>query len=47
MYQEINLIYNFSERLAQTIDAPAISEITLEEAGRVINSNSGVVISMG
>ena len=44
LYQEINLIYNFSERLAQTIDAPTISEITLEEAGRVINSNSGVVI---
>jgi hypothetical protein len=24
LYQEINLIYNFSERLAQTIDAPTI-----------------------
>lgn len=44
LYQEINLIYNFSERLAQTIDAPTISEITLEEAGRVIKSNSGVVL---
>ena len=44
LYQEINLIYNFSERLAQAIDAPTISEITLEEAGRVINSDSGVVI---
>ena len=44
LYQEINLIYNFSERLAQAIDAPTISQITLEEAGRVINSNSGVVI---
>jgi class 3 adenylate cyclase len=44
LYQEINLIYNFSERLAQTIDAPAISQTTLEEAGRVIKSNSGVVL---
>jgi len=44
LYQEINLIYNFSERLAQTIDAPAISGITLEEAGRVIKSNAGVVL---
>ncbi len=44
LYQEINLIFNFSERLAQTIDAPTISQITLEEAGRVINSNSGVVV---
>lgn len=44
LYQEINLIYNFSERLAQTIDAPTISVITLEEAGRVIKSNGGVVL---
>ncbi|HEV8508805.1 MAG TPA: adenylate/guanylate cyclase domain-containing protein, partial [Chitinophagaceae bacterium] len=44
LYQEINLIYNFSERLAQTIDAPTISAITLEEAGRVIKSNGGVVL---
>ena len=44
LYQEINLIYNFSERLAQAIDAPTISKITLEEAGRVINSNGGVVL---
>src|SRR5215467_12446624 len=44
LYQEINLIYNFSERLAQTIDAPTISAITLEEAGRVIKSNGGVVV---
>ena len=44
LYQEINLIYNFSERLAQAIDAPTISQITLEEARHVINSNSGVVI---
>jgi len=44
LYQEINLIYNFSERLAQAIDAPTISSITLEEAGRVIKSDSGVVL---
>ncbi|MEO5649472.1 MAG: adenylate/guanylate cyclase domain-containing protein [Ginsengibacter sp.] len=44
LYQEINLIFNFSEKLAQTIGAKAISEITLEEAGRVIKSQSGVVV---
>lgn len=44
LYQEINLIYNFSERLAQTIDAFSISSITLEEAGRVIRSDSGAVL---
>jgi adenylate cyclase len=44
LYQEINLIFNFSEKLAQTIDAPAICSITLEEARRVIKSDHGVVV---
>ncbi|HET7116465.1 MAG TPA: adenylate/guanylate cyclase domain-containing protein [Hanamia sp.] len=44
LYQEINLIFNFSEKLAQTIGAKAISKITLEEASHVIKSESGVVV---
>ena len=44
LYQEINLIFNFSEKLAQTIDAPAICAITLNEASHVIRSQDGVVI---
>ena len=44
LYQEINLIFNFSEKLAQTIDAPSICDITLDEARRVIDSNNGVII---
>lgn len=44
LYQEINLIFNFSEKLAITIGARAISEITLNEACHVINSQYGVVI---
>ena len=44
LYQEINLIFNFSDKLAQTIGAKAISQITLEEAAHVINSKSGVVV---
>lgn len=44
LYQEINLIFNFSEKLAQTIGAKAISEITLDEARHVIPSNYGVVV---
>jgi class 3 adenylate cyclase len=44
LYQEINLIFNFSEKLAKTIDAPAICAITLEEASRVIRSDNGVII---
>ncbi|MGN6533929.1 MAG: adenylate/guanylate cyclase domain-containing protein [Ginsengibacter sp.] len=44
LYQEINLIFNFSDKLAQTIGATAISEITLEEAAHVIKAKSGVVV---
>ena len=44
LYQEINLIFNFSEKLAETIDAPAICAITLTEASHVIRSEDGVVI---
>jgi adenylate cyclase len=43
-YQELNLIFNFSEKLAQTIDPNTIAQITLEEANRVIQSNHGVVL---
>jgi class 3 adenylate cyclase len=44
LYQEINLIYDFSEKLAQTIDASAICTITLNEARHVIKSDNGVVV---
>jgi hypothetical protein len=44
LYQEVNLIFNFSERLAQTIEPAAIAQITLDEAGRVIKSDRGVVV---
>ncbi|MBD0332263.1 MAG: hypothetical protein ICV66_06370, partial [Chitinophagaceae bacterium] len=44
LYQEINLVFNFSEKLAQTIDAPSICSITLEEAKHVINSDNGVIV---
>jgi len=43
LYQEINLIFNFSDKLAQTIGATAISQIALEEAIHVIESDFGVV----
>ena len=33
--KEINLIINFSEKLARTIDAPSICKITLDEARHV------------
>jgi adenylate cyclase len=44
LYQEINLIFNFSDKLAQTIGATDISKITLEEAAHVIKSKCGVVV---
>ena len=44
LYQEINLIFNFSEKLAKTIDAPAICAITLEEATHVIRNDDGVIV---
>lgn len=44
LYQEINLIFNFSEKLAQTIDAPSICVITLEEARHVIPSDNGAML---
>ncbi|MGN6804105.1 MAG: adenylate/guanylate cyclase domain-containing protein [Ginsengibacter sp.] len=43
LYQEINLIFNFSDKLAQTIGATDISKIALDEALHVIESDFGVV----
>ncbi len=44
LYQEVNLMFNFSDKLAKTIEAPAISMVTLKEARHLIKSNSGVVV---
>lgn len=46
LYQEINMIFNFSEKLAQTIDASSICVIAFREAMRVIRSDNGVIILM-
>ena len=44
LYQEINMIFNFSEKLAQTIDADSIASVTLAQARHIIHSNAGVVV---
>ncbi|HVT84897.1 MAG TPA: adenylate/guanylate cyclase domain-containing protein [Chitinophagaceae bacterium] len=44
LYQEVNMIFDFSEKLAQTIEANSISQVTLNEASRVIQSNNGVIV---
>lgn len=44
LYQEINLIFNFSEKLAQTIDAAEICQITLNEAKHIIGCDNAVIV---
>ena len=44
LYQEINMIFNFSEKLAQTIEADSIASATLAQARHIIHSNAGVVV---
>jgi adenylate cyclase len=44
LYQEVNMVFNFSDKLAQAINPVAIAQITVEEAMRLIHSVSGVVI---
>jgi class 3 adenylate cyclase len=44
LYKEINLIFNFSEELAKTIEPSAIAQITLNQASHVIKSDDGVVL---
>src|SRR6187401_3855965 len=41
LYQELNVIYNFSEQLTQTIDPDIIAQLTLEQAINLIPSHSG------
>jgi adenylate cyclase len=44
LYQEVNLIFNFSEKLAQAIGHKAIADITLGEARRLIRSDNGIIV---
>src|SRR4030095_16978928 len=44
LYQEVNLIFNFSDKLAQTIGQNHIADITLDEAARLIKSEHGLFI---
>src|SRR6185369_10171066 len=43
LYQEINVIFNFSEQLSQTIEPEAIAKITLQQAMHSIPAHSGVL----
>jgi class 3 adenylate cyclase len=44
LYQEVNMVFNFSDKLAQAIDPFAIAQIALDEAMHLIPSISGVVV---
>lgn len=44
LYQELNVIYNFSEKLTQTIEPDVISRLTLEQAIHSIPSHSGLIV---
>lgn len=43
MYREINVIYNFSEKLSETIDPEAIAGTALHEACHLIEAGGGAV----
>ena len=44
LYQEINVIFNFSEQLSQTIEPDVIARITLQQAMHSISSHSGIIV---
>lgn len=44
LYQEINVIFNFTEKLTQTIDPNIIAQLTLDQAIHSISSHSGIIV---
>lgn len=44
VYQELNVIYNFSEKLTETIDPDVIARLALEQGMHSIPSCSGVIV---
>lgn len=44
LYREINMIYDFSERISEKIDAKSIAEMALGEASQIINSTHGLFL---
>lgn len=44
LYQELNVIFNFTEKLTETIDPDTIAQLTLEQAIHSISSHSGVIV---
>ena len=43
LYREVNLMYNFAQKLGETIDQAGIAQLTLEETNNLIAATSGRV----
>jgi serine phosphatase RsbU (regulator of sigma subunit) len=44
LYREVNLIYNFSEKLAALLDLDTVAEMALEQARQLITATAGSVM---
>ncbi len=44
LYREVNLIYNFSEKLAALLEVKAVARLTLEQARQLIAATDGAVM---
>src|SRR4030095_6248897 len=44
LYQEINVIFNFSDKLTQTIEPDAIARVTLDQAMHSIPAHAGIIV---
>ena len=44
LYREINMIYDFSEKLSEKIEVKSIAEMALTEATQIINSTHGMFL---
>ncbi len=44
LYREINMIYNFSEKISEKIDEKSIAKLTLKEASQIIDCTHGLFL---
>ena len=44
LYREINLIYNFSEKLAASLEVATVAKLALDEASQLISASGGIVL---
>lgn len=43
LYREVNLMYNFAQKLGETIEPKSIAQLTLQEANHLITATCGIV----